>query len=714
MLKTILIALLPLLIFFSNGSDRSFSKSGQETNQDSGTIEKMIVAEGSVAMDLNLGRLNGSRGRESRPSSIEFEIERTSFFKTIVFNGEFRGMLPSTMDLAPRTEAMLPTRLQASYQDLVLESLPFGEHYELAIRDSKTGFTFFNVEGQEYDYNPETRTLKILLGRVLLSNEFAAEIERPSDAGALIGQISVTGTMRSIEITHVTAGDVTGEVLPAGTGAPETGTVPGPDVVVGDLAGLAQFGASSGTRVGLAIGTDSCNFGTVDLNWFANPSNDHPVIPQNLYRMSGGSGNNERFEQIGQSHMKHAFTALTQNLCQLGCNGVGGTRLGSGCSDPYGAGLNSGPNLGSRAWVNPFTGFYPRNDSATPNNLHPTSGADAHNHNGTSHRILTEVTDLYTSQNAGATYFAEGQYVTPHEYAWCQLNPGQCNMNNNVSYRQYSVSGNSCPPGTSGCFSFAPVGSTQRTKPAINAWVGATIAEIRPDPAADGLAYVGYKVTNPAPGVWHYEYAVYNMNLDRAIQSLSIPTGAGVTLSAVGFRSPPQHPGYSADGTFANAGFSSTPWSPVENGTSITWSTETLAQNANANAIRWGTLYNFRFDSNRPPQTVNATIGFYKTGAPITVQVQGPAPAAAVNVSVGGRVTTQAGMGIGNAYVYLNDTMGIRRLALTNPFGYYRFDNVLTGGTYQMGVLSRFHNFPPPVDVVVTDNITNQNFVALP
>ena len=147
MLKTILIALLPLLIFFSNGSDRSFSKSGQETNQDSGTIEKMIVAEGNVAMDLNLGRLNGSRGGESRSSSLEFEIERTSFFKTIVFNGEFRGMLPSTMDLAPRTEAMLPTRLRDSYQDLVLESLPFGEHYELAIRDSKTGFTFFNVEG---------------------------------------------------------------------------------------------------------------------------------------------------------------------------------------------------------------------------------------------------------------------------------------------------------------------------------------------------------------------------------------------------------------------------------------------------------------------------------------------------------------------------------------------------------------------------------------
>ena len=46
----------------------------------------------------------------------------------------------------------------------------------------------------------------------------------------------------------------------------------------------------------------------------------------------------------------------------------------------------------------------------------------------------------------------------------------------------------------------------------------------------------------------------------------------------------------------------------------LTWSTETFAQNPNANAIRFGTMYNFRFDSNRPPQTANATIGFFKTG----------------------------------------------------------------------------------------------------
>src|SRR5205085_486503 len=134
-----------------------------------------------------------------------------------------------------------------------------------------------------------------------------------------------------------------------------------------------------------------------------------------------------------------------------------------------------------------------------------------------------------------------------------------------------------------------------------------------------------------------------------------------------------------ADGTVSNAGYSSTPWTTNQTSASVTWASETLATNPNANAIRWGTLYNFRFDSNRPPQTSNATVGFFKTGAPMTVPVQGPAPAIASNVSISGRVTRSNGTGIGNALVFFVDSIGGNRLAVTNPFGYYQFDNVLTG-----------------------------------
>jgi hypothetical protein len=58
---------------------------------------------------------------------------------------------------------------------------------------------------------------------------------------------------------------------------------------------------------------------------------------------------------------------------------------------------------------------------------------------------------------------------------------------------------------------------------------------------------------------------------------------------------------------------------------SITWTTETFAQNQNANAIRWGTLYNFRFDADQPPQSNSATVGFFKTGSPMTTAIQAPA-----------------------------------------------------------------------------------------
>jgi hypothetical protein len=61
----------------------------------------------------------------------------------------------------------------------------------------------------------------------------------------------------------------------------------------------------------------------------------------------------------------------------------------------------------------------------------------------------------------------------------------------------------------------------------------------------------------------------------------------------------------------------------------LSWSSQTFAQNQNANAIRWGTLYNFRFDSNQPPQATNATIGFFKTGSPVLVGIQGPTPCSA-------------------------------------------------------------------------------------
>jgi hypothetical protein len=412
--------------------------------------------------------------------------------------------------------------------------------------------------------------------------------------------------MQPVEIDHVVNGKPQSAVMPA------VGTVPGPDVIVGELLDFIQYenGEVNGF-VGLALGTDACNKGTVDAAWIALPSNNHPFIPQNLYRMSGGATNNERFEQLGQSWGKHAFAAASSDTCGFGCNGVGGDHLGSGCSDAYGAGLNGFQDqIGSRAWVNPFTGSYP---SGSTSNDHT-----GHSHDVTSHRMLVNVDNLNTSLNPGATYFAEANYIVPDEGIWCQSHPTECNMYNNASYRQYTVFGINQP------FSFSAAGSTVREHPAITAWTGATVNQIEPDPGNDGIWFMGYKVTNPSAGVWHYEYAVYNQNLDRAIQSFSVPLGLGANISNIGFHAPPQQPGWAHDGTLGDAGYSSAPWNVTQDPTSVTWSTESFATNQNANAIRFATLYNFRFDADQPPETTNATVGFFKTGSPMTVEIQGP------------------------------------------------------------------------------------------
>jgi hypothetical protein len=201
-----------------------------------------------------------------------------------------------------------------------------------------SGFVFFNIEGNLYDYDASAQLLSIQGGRLLISKEFASALGRRSDAGLVVGKISVQTAMQPIEITQLVDGAPKSVVMPplrgaAGGEAPTL--VQGPDVIVGELPEMAQFG-SAGTQVGLGVGTTSCNNGNQPIDWFALPNTDHPVIPQNFYRMSGGANNNERFEQVGQSWMKHAFAALEDNACGFGCNTAGcsqGVQLCPGCSD---------------------------------------------------------------------------------------------------------------------------------------------------------------------------------------------------------------------------------------------------------------------------------------------------------------------------------------------------------------------------------------------
>ena len=467
---------LPLLLLLSNSSGNSAPQlPGKSPEGQTGTRERLIVGSGTVTMDLDLDRLKGidSGTQASKRNSVRFEVGPNSFFTILVFNNVLRGPEPGSMALIGGNSRILPEPLNASSSQLVIEKISSSEPFDLVVRDGKTGFVFFNIEGNLYDYDAAAHLLSINGGRLLISEELANKLGRPADAGLIVGEISIATTMYPIEITTFVNGAAKSSILPPRRGstanAPE-GSVPGPDIVVGDMNGLAQFGSGAG-QVGLGIGTTSCNNGDQPVHFYQLPNPDHSVVTQNLYRMSGGASNNDRFEQIGQAWVKHTFGASQENACGFGCTPFpDDTELGVGCSDPYDASQNASQTnhagaLGSRAWVNPFTGAFPV--SPRPENH------TGHTHTGTSHRILVNASDLNTTLNTGATYYAEVQYDSPHEYAWCQAHAGQCNMYNNASYRRYNVTGTTT-------FTFAAVGSTVRMTPATGAWTGATSGTIEP------------------------------------------------------------------------------------------------------------------------------------------------------------------------------------------------------------------------------------------
>ena len=374
--------------------------------------------------------------------------------------------------------------------------------------------------------------------------------------------------------------------------APCPGPVLGPDVWVGDLTDVANYGAV-GAITAYAVGTTSCNLGDYPVDWYAN-INHHPVIAQNMARLMNG-----RFEQIGQSWLKHGFSSTNSSgLCGT-CipPSGGGQQLGIHCSDTYGSGLNGGQGgLGPRSEVNATTGAYP----------YPFGGQAVTTL--IDRRLQVFTTDVTPAANSGALYFVEGHYVTYDDAGW---NNGL----NNSSYRRITMASETATPQL--------VDTLHSRVLPIQAWKDQdpSVTLVNADYSDNGITArfgVAGKATNNGNGTWHYEYAVYNHNADRSAGSFSIPVGPGITLSNTGFHAPFSHSGE----PFSNAA-----WTPAQTATDIVWSTTPFATNANANAIRWGTLYNFRFDASTPPTTGAATLGIFKPGTPTTISVPGlPVP----------------------------------------------------------------------------------------
>ena len=73
-------------------------------------------------------------------------------------------------------------------------------------------------------------------------------------------------------------------------------------------------------------------------------------------------------------------------------------------------------------------------------------------------------------------------------------------------------------------------------------------------------------------------------------------------------------------------GFSNDTWVYSIANDAATWQSESIASNPNANAIRWGTAYNFWFTANRAP--IDGTIELYDFAGgntePLVVRLQVP------------------------------------------------------------------------------------------
>ena len=258
-----------------------------------------------------------------------------------------------------------------------------------------------------------------------------------------------------------------------------------------------------------------------------------------------------------------------------------------------------------------------------------------------------------------AQYLLEHQVITPDETS--------VTRNNNVSYRTATVGAfdanlccytnpcteiqkvcdadRSCTPnGCSSLYSLTMEGSTSFCQePAIRAWKDSDPCVVESDQLAtqdpdDALFILAAKARNIVPGsLWEYEYALHNMNSDRSAGTFSVPlpTDVGFQIQNIGFHDVDYHSGEELqfDGTY---------WPATVTTGSITWATTAHATNPNANSLRWGTLYNFRFQANRGPNyAATVTIGLFKTPqvnlTPVSV-----APAALAGPGPGGCIAVAA------------------------------------------------------------------------
>jgi len=238
--------------------------------------------------------------------------------------------------------------------------------------------------------------------------------------------------------------------------------------------------------------------------------------------------------------------------------------------------------------------------------------------------VQVPTTDV-VGQPAGTRFFVETIMLLPDDAQY--VRPGASvavNAMNNATFHEVNINGGTANPNQL---------STPTLQPALAAWAGSDNSVVlvsadhddTPNPSASfpGTTircryFVAARVTPLSSGQFHYEYAVFNLNSDRAAGALVLPLGGAASFTDFAFHHPLSHSGEP---------YSNTPWTFARGPSSVTFATDPYATNPNANAIRWGTTYNFGFTTNAAPTTGSATLGLFQPGPVMTLTFPGlPVP----------------------------------------------------------------------------------------
>lgn len=452
---------------------------------------------------------------------------------------------------------------------------------QLLANNGKETYPAFDLSSPRGNYDVKQSQIVIWGMDMLLTAKGAQALGHPEWTGRLFGTLSVFGDSKTIDRDE--------DIYVDNGGAAPASPQQGLDVAlynVDSLVSVGRTGTYPNGVNGLSLRTTSCNVGTVNIPWDAPMQVNHPVIAMNVFRLKDG-----HFEQIGWSWLKHGFLATNSNGCGTCQNPGTSALLGVNCSDTYGTGNNSDRfYLGERKEVNAFTGVWTCQNSYFSNYLpdcvrrNNGTGLDA-----VAHRLRVLDADL---GNSGAQYYYEAYYI-------CQ---NDINKYNNIASRLASTTWSGSQ------WNFQTLDSQQTPGPAIFRWgdMNSTAA-----PRTEGDVIVAVSVTSLGGGMYHYEYALYNLDLDRQIREFRVPLPAGANVQHMGF--------HDIDDVTTNE------WTPSVGSNALIW-TSPVFGSSTANPLMYASLFNFWFDSNIPPAIGSTRLTLFKpgTGTELTASTKAP------------------------------------------------------------------------------------------